>query len=128
MRWFLQPGDAVSLVFSIKEDGLDGIYTVTKDGSIDLPLVGKVRVAGRSAEEGCESIRQKYLDDGIYTRLSVGLSQSPQKFISVPHPNGGGYIRIPFHPKPLGDFYTPQEKMKVFQIPQLDVRNERVSE
>ncbi len=128
VAWAVEPlksGDAIALVFSIKEDGLDGIYTVAKDGSVNLPLAGRIKVVGKTGVETCEAIRQRYIDDGIYTRLSVSLSESPQKFIPVPNPQGNGYLRkaVPTIFRGPGDFYTPQEKMRLFQLHQLDVRN-----
>lgn len=124
----LDPGDHIDLVFSIKQDPLDGVYTVSKDGTISLPFIGKLHVAGKDPAETCRIIRQKYLQDGIYTRLSVALSRPAQDSISIPTPDGRSHIRKPLPAgqkteEPTGDFHTPQEKMKLLPHPQLDVKN-----
>jgi protein involved in polysaccharide export with SLBB domain len=120
----LRPGDTVTLVFSIKEDDLDGTYSVSRDGYLNLPFVGKVSVEGIPLNDVRDVIRKKYIDGQIYTRLSVAAFKNPIKFISIPNPSGEGTIRViaPEPGKPVGDFFSPEEKKKLFKIDQLDAR------
>lgn len=120
----LQPGDTLVLIFSSKEDGLDGTYTVSKDGNLTLPFIGKMAVQGLSVGETSRAVRKKYLDDQIYTGLSVAAFKNLTNFLTIPNPAGEGTIRViaPNQGSPPGDFPTPKEKKKLFQIDQMDVR------
>jgi hypothetical protein len=120
----LRSGDTVTLIFSIKEDDLDGAYSISKDGNLNLPFVGNVSVEGMALNDAKELIQKKYIDDQIYTRLSVAAFKNFNRFISVPNPSGNGTIRVlaPEPGKPVGDFFTPDEKKKLFKIDQLDAR------
>lgn len=67
----LGPGD----VFEVRvfgEDGLSGTYRVSAGGDIDFPLVGKVKIEGRTPGEVADDVRQ---------RLKKGFIREP--FVSV---------------------------------------------
>lgn len=55
----LRPGDAVRLQVE-DEPGLAGVRPVTEDGTVLLPLVGVVPVAGRPFEEVRDAVRALY--------------------------------------------------------------------
>lgn len=69
----LGPGDVIELrVF--REPDLAGVYRVTRNGSIEVPLIGTVLLGGRDPDEVAAEIR---------TRLADGYLKDPQVAVFV---------------------------------------------
>jgi protein involved in polysaccharide export with SLBB domain len=52
-------------------------YKVDKNGMIQLPLGGKVRIAGKTIQEAEKTIEQHLIDKEIYTIPKIKLKQIP---------------------------------------------------
>lgn len=73
-RYLIQPGDQVSISFLTAKE-LGGNQLVLPDGSIEMPYIGHVKVAGKSAEEARKSLQQAY----------SRILKNPQVTFSVTH-------------------------------------------
>lgn len=113
------------MVFSAKESGLDGMYAISKDGTLNLPFVGRVRIAGQSTGEAGKVIEKAYIDQKIYSRLSVQVTPTKANLMILRDPDSGNlrYLSVPDGSKPSGDYYSPEEKKKLFRLDQLETRN-----
>ena len=63
-------------VFQVRvydEDDLSTIYSVTEDGSIDFPLIGRVEVGGLEPPQAAERIATMLVEGGILTHPSVSI-------------------------------------------------------
>ncbi len=120
----LDAGDKVLVIFSAKESGLDGLYTIDKDGTLPLPFVGPISVAGQSTEESGKTIEKAYLDQKIYSRLAVQIFLTQANLLILRDPNGAGYRYLTVSDKKgaTGDYYTPEEKKELFRLDQLEAR------
>ena len=67
------PGDSIR-VRVYEEERLSGSYSVTPDGRVDLPWVGKVNVAGLGAQQIADLVESRYAD---------GFLVSPQVVVQV---------------------------------------------
>ena len=72
----LKVGDKINIMVEGEND-LTGFYTVNKAGSIDMPLIGKVFVAGKTPHEAKTIITQK-LKDGYLKKPDVSIKEKPQ--------------------------------------------------
>ncbi|MFO0725572.1 MAG: polysaccharide biosynthesis/export family protein [Myxococcota bacterium] len=69
----LGPGDIIEIkVF--REPDLAGVYRVSPDGSLDFPLVGRIELLGKQADEVGEVIR---------ARLADGYLRNPQVSVFI---------------------------------------------
>lgn len=121
----LHVGDFLLLTFNQDKPVLDGCYTVGKNGTINLPYIGEISVTGKNPATAQKIIVDTYLARKIFTRLELQLAKSPTQFMTIPNPHGPGTIRVPLsedyfrqHKNPKGDFYSPDEKRKLFKIDQ----------
>lgn len=70
------PGDTLDVsVYDIQD--LSGQFRVSQKGQIDLPLIGKTRVQGLTADEAAASIQQKLKNGGfvLHPQVTVLVSQ-----------------------------------------------------
>ena len=70
------PGDGISVtVFDISQ--LSGEFRVSQSGKVDMPLIGKVNVAGLTADEAAAKIQEKLKNGGfvLHPQVSVLISQ-----------------------------------------------------
>jgi Polysaccharide biosynthesis/export protein len=69
----LRPGDQIQMelgsVPSTEISALSGIYTVDGDGSVNLPHVGRVNIAGITPGAAESAIENVYKSHGIYTMI-----------------------------------------------------------
>lgn len=69
----LKVGDAVQIFLRgiPNAEAIEGI--IDEHGGISLPYINEVKAAGQTASELARSIRQIYLDQGIYRNISVNV-------------------------------------------------------
>lgn len=113
----LAPGDVLSLAFSIKHDHIDGGYQVNKDGTLHLPFIGRLYVAGKSPEETKQVIEQEFLKQQIYSRLTVQITREVGR---IKTESSGQHLLVPKKAASPGDHLTPEEKYRIFE--QLEVQ------
>ena len=98
----LRPGDQIEMkiggVPSTEITAVSGIYTVDGDGSVNLPHVGRVNIAGQTPGAAQSTIENAYKSRDIYTTPNVAITmQAQSRFINV-----GGHVktpqRVPFTP------------------------------
>ena len=70
------PGDSIAItVFDVSE--LSGEFRVSQSGLVDMPLIGKVNVAGLTADQAAEEIQAKLKSGGfvLHPQVTVLISQ-----------------------------------------------------
>ena len=70
------PGDSILVtVFDIRE--LSGEFRVSQSGQVDMPLIGKVTIAGLTADQAAAEIQAKLKDGGfvLHPQVTVLISQ-----------------------------------------------------
>jgi polysaccharide export outer membrane protein len=72
-RYTLGPNDQLKITV-LDEEGLSGLYRVTADGSVTMPLVGSVPAAGLTLADFQEKLR---------TMLSAGYLRNPQVRVEI---------------------------------------------
>ena len=104
----IQPGNTLELTFGslpeIEAGELSGIYWVDTDGTIRLPLVGKLKVAGMAANRAAAAVEDAYRRAAVNIRPTVeaalvfdGVPPGENATVSV-----GGEVnkpgKVPFKP------------------------------
>jgi polysaccharide biosynthesis/export protein VpsN len=98
----LRPGDEIEMklggVPSTEISALSGRYTIDGEGSVNLPHIGRVNIAGLSLGAAESTIESVYRAQGIYTNPNVMITmQAQSRFVNV-----GGKVkapqRVPFTP------------------------------
>jgi polysaccharide export outer membrane protein len=70
---------------------VSGEYTIDNEGSVNMPYVGKVRVAGLSPGVAQSTIESVYRNRDIYTNPTITITQQLQsRFVNV-----GGEVKAP---------------------------------
>lgn len=72
----LKVGDKINILVEGEND-LSGFYTISKAGKIEMPLIGEIFVAGKTAHEAKTLITQK-LQDGYLHHPDVLVKEKPQ--------------------------------------------------
>lgn len=73
--YVLGPGDSLQInVFNLPE--YSGQHRVLVDGSINLPVVGKLVIAGMSLKEAEDAIATRYASELRYPRITISLLQA----------------------------------------------------
>lgn len=91
----LRIGDSIEIRISGvpgEEQGqINNLYTISSDGTIELPYINPVRAVGLTPSQLARSIRQVYIDNQIYRtpNITVGTQSAP-RFVNV-----GGDVRSP---------------------------------
>jgi len=98
----LRSGDQIEMklggVPSTEISAVSGIYTVDGDGSVNLPHIGRVKIAGLTPGAAQSAIENEYKSRDIYTNPNIVITmQAQSRFVNV-----GGEIttpqRVPFTP------------------------------
>jgi len=71
----LLPGDYMTVTFSNKNDQLDGCYSVSRDGFVNMPFIGKIKAEGLSASELAATLEREYDQREIYKGLSISVER-----------------------------------------------------
>jgi protein involved in polysaccharide export with SLBB domain len=91
----LRPGD----VFEVRLSGMPAEfaqefflnYTVSDDGTVDIPYIGQLRAGGETVTQFSRAMERKLIDEKIFTNPTVVLSLQPSsRFITI-----GGGVRSP---------------------------------
>jgi protein involved in polysaccharide export with SLBB domain len=98
----LRPGDQIEIkvggVPTTENSVLSGAYTIDGDGTVNLPYIGRVKIAGVSPGAAESAIESAYKSRDIYTNPNVVITmQAQSRFVSI-----GGQVktpqRVPFTP------------------------------
>ena len=98
----LRSGDQIQMklggVPSTEISAVSGIYTIDGDGSVNLPHIGRVKIAGLTPGAAESVIENEYKSGDIYTNPNVVITmQAQSRFVNV-----GGEVkapqRVPFTP------------------------------
>jgi polysaccharide export outer membrane protein len=98
----LRPGDQITMklggITSTEISAVSGTYTIDGDGSVNLPHVGRVKIAGLTPGAAESTIQDVYKSQEIYTNPNVVITmQAQSRFVNV-----GGEVnepqRVPFTP------------------------------
>jgi len=98
----LRPGDTMDLkiggVPSNEISSVSGQYTIDGEGNVNLPYIGRVRIAGLAPGAAQTEIESVYKTRKIYTNPNIVITMQPQsRFVNV-----GGEVkapqRVPFTP------------------------------
>lgn len=95
----LAPGDVIELKV-YQEDELSGRVRVDGDGTVTLPLLGAVKVSGKSVEEASKTIRDLLARDYLFDpHVTLTVAEFAKKRFSVM-----GEVKIPgFYLIPEGE-------------------------
>lgn len=69
----LQSGDQLKVIV-FGEDALSGIYEISPDGTITMPLVGSVRAAGRTTSDLARILTRAYLTGKFLAEPKISVS------------------------------------------------------
>jgi polysaccharide export outer membrane protein len=98
----LRPGDTIELkiggVPSTEISAVSGQYTIDGEGYLNLPYIGRVKIAGSAPGAAQTMIEGVYKTRKIYTNPNIVITMQPQsRFVNV-----GGEVkapqRVPFTP------------------------------
>jgi polysaccharide export outer membrane protein len=98
----LRPGDQLEMklggVPSTEISAVSGVYTIDGEGSVNLPHIGRVKIAGLTPGAAESAIENAYKSREIYTNPDVVITmQAQSRFVNV-----GGEVkapqRVPFTP------------------------------
>jgi protein involved in polysaccharide export with SLBB domain len=98
----LRPGDTMDLkiggVPSTEISSVSGQYTIDGEGNINLPYIGRLKIAGLAPGAAQAMIESVYKARKIYTNPNIVITMQPQsRFVNV-----GGEVkspqRVPFTP------------------------------
>src|SRR6185436_10443464 len=67
----------------INQDKLGGKYRVSDSGTISMPFVGQVKIAGLTEMAATDSIRERLLKFIRQPELSVSVAEYNSKFVTV---------------------------------------------
>jgi protein involved in polysaccharide export with SLBB domain len=91
----LRPGDQIEMklggVPSAETSALSGIYSLDGEGSVNLPHIGRVKIAGLTSGAAESAIENAYKSRAIYTNTNVAITmQAQSRFVNV-----GGEVKTP---------------------------------
>ena len=114
----LKPGSYVTITFTNKHDQLDGFYSVSSDGFVNMPFIGKIKAEGLSSADLKSTLEREYDRQEIYKGLQVSVERKdkPPDFTRdlqvLDKLNKEGMKEIEANPfwKKQGDFFTPKDR------------------
>jgi polysaccharide export outer membrane protein len=66
-------------------------YTVSQEGTVNVPLIGKTRVGGMTPQQVETTIQNRLIAEKLFTHPAVNINSAPNsRFISI-----GGGVRAP---------------------------------
>lgn len=91
----LRPGDQIELklggVPASEAMAVSGHYSIDGEGAINLPYIGRVKIAGLTSGVAQSTIESVYRKENIYTQPNVVFTMQPQaRFVNV-----GGEVKTP---------------------------------
>jgi protein involved in polysaccharide export with SLBB domain len=91
----LRPGDQIEMKLGgvplTEISALSGIYTIDDEGSVNLPHIGRIKIAGLAPGAAESAIENVYKSQDIYTNPTVAITMRAQsRFVNV-----GGEVKAP---------------------------------
>ena len=83
----------------------DVLYPVSSSGMVNMPFIGKVRAAGRKAEDLAAELQKRYKEAEIYTNPTFQVLDNNQQDLDQQLVIIGGFVRRP-GPTPFFDDIT----------------------
>src|SRR6516164_1971801 len=78
----LRPGDQIEMklggVPSTEISAVSGIYTINGDGSVNLPHIGRLKIAGLTPGAAESAIEKEYKSREIYTNPNIVITMPAQ--------------------------------------------------
>lgn len=74
-KYILDVSDQFSFQFPDSSAGQDIMHVIERDGTISIPTLGKIYVAGLSLDEGIKKIKKKYSERFIGKEIEISLSK-----------------------------------------------------
>ncbi|MEI8311809.1 MAG: polysaccharide biosynthesis/export family protein [Verrucomicrobiota bacterium] len=116
----LLPGDYMTITFSNKNDQLDGCYSVSHDGFVNMPFIGKIKAEGLSASDLTATLEREYDQRGIYKGLRIWVERMDKPPDIKPFLRDIEMLKQmesnPFWNK-KGDFFTPKDRKPSSVLP-----------
>lgn len=100
-NYLLAPNDLVSVTV-FQEDDLATKARVGNDGTISVPLIGSVKVGGKSVDDAAQIIRSRFAKGYLVNpQVTVGVEEFAKRFVTViGEVQKGGTFEFP-HQGPL---------------------------
>ena len=100
----------MTIIFTNKHDKLDGIYTVSTDGFVNMPFIGKIKAEGLSTLDLKAVLEKEYVRQGIYKsqQIQIELFDKPP----TDHPylkDVRVFDRTNYFKDKQGDFFSPKD-------------------
>lgn len=109
----LLPGDYMTITFSNKNDQLDGYYSVSLDGFVNMPFIGKIKAEGVSPSDLKARLEREYDQQEIYKGLQIRVERMDKAPDIKPFHSDIKMLEQmesnPFWNK-KGDFFTPKDR------------------
>jgi len=109
----LLPDDCITITFSNKNDQLDGCYSISSDGFVNMPFIGKVKAEGLSASDLTATLEREYDQREIYKGLRITVERMDKPPDIKPFLRDIEMLKQmesnPFWNK-KGDFLTPKDR------------------
>ncbi len=80
--YVLGPGDQVRVI-TVGEEAVTGLFRIDADGTVDLPLLGQVPAAGRTAAELAHAIADALHTKRLYRDPSVSVEVAAYRTLAV---------------------------------------------
>lgn len=129
----LLPGDYMTITFSNKNDPLDGCYSVSSDGFVNMPFIGKVKAEGLSASDLTATLEREYDQQEIYKGLRIRVERMDKPPDLTPYLQDLEKLKDPSYLdkererikeieaspfwKKQGDFFTPKDRNPSHVLP-----------
>lgn len=129
----LLPGDYMTITFSNKNDQLDGCYSVSSDGFVNMPFIGKVKAEGLSASDLTATLEREYDQQEIYKGLRIRVERMDKPPDLTPYLQDLEKLKDPryldkqrerikeIEASPFwnkkGDFFTPKDRKPSHVLP-----------
>ncbi len=105
----IRSGKAVQIMIggvpAEEKSKVDGVYPVSRNGTVNMPFIGQVRAAGLHSGELGQSIQARYKQAGIYTNPTIQVISTDEESVNKDLIHIGGQVRRP-GPVPLGGGLT----------------------
>lgn len=75
---------------------IDGAYTVDKEGTIPLPFIGRVKIAGLLPGQIQETIQNRYIDEKIFAHPVISVSAHKPEFVDILGAVNSHGLRLPY--------------------------------
>jgi polysaccharide export outer membrane protein len=94
-RYIIVPGDTITVSFSDRSERKGGVYQVSAEGEIYLPLIGAVKIGGLNRKEGREFLNRKLGEYIRYPAVKISVNTTGRIMIIGEIKSPGLYVMQP---------------------------------